>query len=398
MHIIGGVYREICLRPHWNYIYGSGGRAALAMCEMGVDIKLHAYLDDEYKKYLEIEAGFCKGNLTIDQYKTDEKLVFHYAHGLSNIIPPQSKNTNAEIFIKTESALVFGMIECRTRIEATHAVYDPQSTFQTLSFRGAGSIAKHLALVLNEKEIYALTNTKCQFNLKDSVRIISEKESAEVVVVKRGPEGALVYHENRFSEIPVFISERVWKIGSGDCFSAHFALNWILLKKSPEESAMNASKATSYYCQTQCLPSVVNLQHYEPNALTFNKNKKKKVYIAAPIFTLAQLWIIEQARNNFIEMGLEVFSPYHDVGLGNDKEFIFTHDILGLENSDIIFAILDGLDSGTIFEIGFASAKGKKVIIYNENVDDKDLVMFSGENIFIVNEFVSAIYKTFWES
>ncbi|MBU9863835.1 hypothetical protein J1791_01045, partial [Rahnella aceris] len=74
MHIIGGVYREICLRPHWNYIYGSGGRAALAMCEMGVDIHLHTYLGNEYKKYLEIEADFCSGKLTIDQYKTDEKL------------------------------------------------------------------------------------------------------------------------------------------------------------------------------------------------------------------------------------------------------------------------------------------------------------------------------------
>lgn len=64
----------------------------------------------------------------------------------------------------------------------------------------------------------------------------------------------------------------------------------------------------------------------------------------------------------------------------------------------MVFAILDGLDSGTIFEIGFASAKGKKVIIYNESVDDKDLVMFSGENTFIIKDYVSAIYRTVWES
>ncbi|MBU9808627.1 hypothetical protein J1785_02495, partial [Rahnella sp. SL6] len=164
MHIIGGVYREICLRPHWNYIYGSGGRAALAMCEMGVDIHLHTYLGNEYKKYLEIEADFCSGKLTIDQYKTDEKLEFKYIHGLAHITPPQSKNANAEIYIKTESALMFGMIECKTRIEAVHAVYDPQSTCQTLSFRDTGSTAKHLALVLNEKELYALANSDYLIN------------------------------------------------------------------------------------------------------------------------------------------------------------------------------------------------------------------------------------------
>ena len=68
----------------------------------------------------------------------------------------------------------------------------------------------------------------------------------------------------------LYVTEKVWKIGSGDCFSAHFALNWILLKKSPEESALNASKATSYYCQTQCLPSKANLKLYEPAPLVLS--------------------------------------------------------------------------------------------------------------------------------
>ncbi|MCG5492573.1 MULTISPECIES: PfkB family carbohydrate kinase [Klebsiella] len=398
MHIIGGIYREKCLHPSWNYIYGSGGRAALAICEMGEDVHLHSYVNDEYKKFLEIESRFCSGNLTIEQYNTNESLEFNYTHGLANITPPFSKNNNPDISVKTESVLMFGMIECKATIDAIYAVYDPQSTFETLSFRETGSKAKHLALVLNEKEIYVLANANHINNIEDTIRIIAEKENAEVVVVKRGPEGALLYHNNKFSRIPLYVTEKVWKIGSGDCFSAHFALNWILLKKTPEESALNASKATSYYCQTQCLPSKANLKFYEPAPLVINNKKKCRVYLAGPIFNLAQLWIVEQARNNLIDMGLEVFSPYHDVGLSNDKNFIYDEDVIGLNNSDMVFAILDGLDSGTIFEIGFASAKGKKIIIYNESVDDKDLVMFSGSETFIINDFVSAIYKTVWES
>ncbi|HEI9933568.1 PfkB family carbohydrate kinase [Citrobacter freundii] len=398
MHIIGGIYREKCLHPNWNYVYGSGGRAALAICEMGENVYLHSYVNDEYKKFLEIESKFCSGNLTIEQLNTNESLEFNYTYGLANITPPLSKNNNPDIIVKTESVLMFGMIECKSRIEAVYAVYDPQSTFDTLSFRDTGSIAKHLALVLNEKEIYVLANASCINNIEDTIRIIAEKENAEVVVVKRGPEGALVYHNNKFSNIPLYVTERVWKIGSGDCFSAHFALNWIVLKKSPEESALNASRATSYYCQTQCLPSKVNLKFYEPAPLVINNKKKCRVYLAGPIFNLAQLWIVEQARNNLVDMGLEVFSPYHDVGLSNDKHYIYEEDVIGLNNSDMVFAILDGLDSGTIFEIGFASAKGKKIIIYNESVDDKDLVMFSGSETFIINDFVTAIYKTVWES
>lgn len=125
---------------------------------------------------------------------------------------------------------MFGMIECKATIDAIYAVYDPQSTFETLSFRETGSKAKHLALVLNEKEIYVLANANHINNIEDTIRIIAEKENAEVVVVKRGPEGALLYHNNKFSSIPLYVTEKVWKIGSGDCFSAHFALNWILLK------------------------------------------------------------------------------------------------------------------------------------------------------------------------
>lgn len=398
MQIIGGVYRERCLHPGWDYIFGSGGRAAIAICEMGHDIHLHSYVNDDFKKYLEIESKFCSGKLTVNQHKTDEALEFNYTHGLANIIPPSSNKYNSEIFIQTESVLMFGMIECKTRTESVYAVYDPQNTFQTLSFRQTGSKAQHLALVLNEREAYALANAECQNSIEDVIYNIVEKESAEVVVVKRGPKGALVYNDGKLSKIPLFLTEQVWKIGSGDCFSAHFALNWILLGKTAHESAYNASLATSYYCQTQCLPSKVNLNLYAPKPLIINSNKKCKVYLAAPIFTLAQLWIVEQVRNNLIEMGLEVFSPYHDVGLTYDKYYIYKEDILGLDNSDMVFAILDGLDSGTIFEIGFASAKGKKVIIYNENVDDKDLVMFSGEHTFIIKDFVSAIYRAVWES
>ncbi|KAA9000460.1 nucleoside 2-deoxyribosyltransferase [Affinibrenneria salicis] len=398
MDIVGGVYKENCLSPDWHGIYGSGGRAALAICEMGVDVILHTFLPDDFKIILIQESKYCKGNLSVNQYETDERLEFNYTYGLAHVTPPKSNHSDKEIFLKCKKALIFGMIECKTLIEAEYAVYDPQSTFKTLSFKESGSSAKHLALVLNESEAAVLASKEPLTDPKEIIFTIAENESAEVVVLKRGPAGAIVYHNGIYTTVPAYMTDIVWKIGSGDCFSAYFAYNWLELKLPPEICAFNASLATSYYCQTQCFPSDFHLNEYHPKPVIVNNTARAKVYIAGPIFTLAQLWIIEQLRNNFMDMGLDVFSPYHDVGLINNKYDIYDNDITGIEEADIIFAIIDGLDSGTIFEIGFATAKGKKVIIYNENVSEKDLVMFSGENTEIVSDFVTAIYKTIWLS
>ena len=60
-------------------------------------------------------------------------------------------------------------------------------------------------------------------------------------------------------------------------------------------------------------------------------------------------------------MNLKVFSPWHDVGFGVANEVV-PKDLHALDNSAIVFAILDGLDSGTLFEIGYGVKKGIPII------------------------------------
>ncbi|OCX55506.1 hypothetical protein BFM99_18845 [Stutzerimonas stutzeri] len=72
-----------------------------------------------------------------------------------------------------------------------------------------------------------------------------------------------------------------------------------------------------------------------------------KVYLAGPFFTLEEPWVVGQARRDLKAMGLDVFSPYHDVGLGTAEDVV-KKDFEGLRNCDVHFAIGDGLDSGTI--------------------------------------------------
>ena len=194
-----------------------------------------------------------------------------------------------------------------------------------------------------------------------------EYERAAVVVIKRGPLGALVHDGRAVTTVPAYRSRSVWKIGSGDNFAAHFAFQWLHQGRSPTESADFASRATAYYCQTRGFATPEILQTFSPSPVTpsnaFLEGHRPKVYLAGPFFSLAQLWLIEQVRNDLMSAGLEVFSPYHDVGHGSAEDVVQL-DLVGIKDADLVFAVGDGMDPGTVYEIGFARAKGNPVVVY----------------------------------
>ena len=122
---------------------------------------------------------------------------------------------------------------------------------------------------------------------------------------------------------------------------------------------------------------------------------RPRVYLASPIFTLAQLWLVEQVRESLRGFGLEVFSPFHDVGYGSADDVVQL-DLEGIHISDLVFAIADGLDSGTVYEVGYARALGKPVVVYCENESSEDLKMLEGSDCLLCKDYVSSIYRTLW--
>ena len=216
-----------------------------------------------------------------------------------------------------------------------------------------------------------------------------------------GPLGALVYDKGSISRVSAYRTNRVWKIGSGDTFVAHFALAWMEEGLSPHEAAVRASKATAYYCDTQGHPSQKLFAGYTATPLEpserYRNGFRPQVYLAGPFFTLAQLWMITEARNALTDLGLRVFSPYHDVGLGSADDVV-QKDLQAIHDCDLTFAIGDGLDSGTVYEIGYARALNKPVVVYVENESTQDKKMMEGSDCRISNDYVSAIYQTVWEA
>ncbi|MCS7032247.1 MAG: nucleoside 2-deoxyribosyltransferase [Gloeomargarita sp. SKYG116] len=88
-----------------------------------------------------------------------------------------------------------------------------------------------------------------------------------------------------------------------------------------------------------------------------------KVYLAAPLFTLAEQSFNLSLAAYLKEQGLTVFCPQVECQ-GKEGEDIYRTCLDGLSNSDLVVAILDGADadSGTCWECGYAVAKGIPVV------------------------------------
>ena len=400
LHVVGGVYREYCVHPRWNEIFGSAGRAALAIATLDTPVVLHSYVNDEALLAMN-ERGAWLQSFQVHPTTVPDMVGFAYLHDMA---VPQISNIPSQpyapIAVIEDKVVRFGMLEGDAVVHAQWAVYDPQNGLASESFGANGSSANHLALVLNNFEAGRMAG---MVGAHPSVTApaLAAQQNAEAVVVKMGPEGAFVWTAQGTDQVPAYRTNRVWKVGSGDCFVAHFANAWMHESKSPRDAADIASRATSYYCETQGFPSAHALAShgFPPLELSadYRSGVRRRVYLAGPFFDLAQVWMVEQARNNLREMGLRVFSPYHDVGLGSAHDVV-VQDLQAIKECDLVLAITDGLDAGTVYEIGYARALNKPVIVYSERHKGESLKMMEGSGCTLCENYTTALYTTLWEA
>lgn len=400
IHVVGGVYREYCVHPHWNQVYGSAGRAAMAVATMGSAVELRSYFDTETLNLFRQEAVYQSG-LTIRDTLVAGSVSFEYLHDMGvPRIAGVPDTPHSPIIVREEHVVRFGMLEGDAVVDAEWAVYDPQNESSAEPFGSNGSKARHLALVLNSWEAAQMAGMPGK-HPSVTAPVIGATQHAEVVIVKMGPEGAFVWTASGAQMVPAFRTQRVWKIGSGDCFVAHFANAWMNESLSPVEAATKASRATAYYCENKGLPSPSNVAGagFAPIQVSasYAAGNRPLVYLAGPFFDLAQVWMIEQAYATLKGFGLRVFSPFHDIGLGSAEDVV-AKDLEGIRRSDMLFAVADGLDAGTIYEIGYARALGKPVVVYSERHVGENLKMMEGSDCVICGDYTIAAYSALWEA
>jgi nucleoside 2-deoxyribosyltransferase len=389
MIVAGGLYRERCLVPEWNHLYGSGGRAAAALALYAPGIELAAYCEEGLRSRAELLMGMS--GVAVRLAASRQTPTFEYFHPLSRPDMYWSGHGEPPFEVESDIVLRFGMLEGDARVTAKVAVFDPQSS--GARFRANGSRAERLATILNEQELVAASGLADR--AAAASQVISQGADGDIVVVKRGAAGAEIYGAvGLIGSAPAYRSERVFKIGSGDIFSAAFAFHWAVEDRPPEAAADLASRSVAHYVAGRALPlpPTIELRHGDPLPPTTSAGR---VYLAGPFFSLSERWLIEEARSALFGLGCEVFSPLHEIGIGEAQE-VAPRDLAGLDTCSAVLAILDGRDPGTLFEVGHARSKGIPVVGLAENVQQQDLTMPLGTGCEIVDDFTTAAYRAAW--
>lgn len=392
--VAGGIYRERCVWPEWQRTMGSAGRAAAAVASFGHPVRLVGYATTDVVEEFLPQAQL--DGIDFAPVQATSPITFDYVHGMSipRVVPdPVVIQQEAPIQVTGDIVLRFGMLEGTAVVDAEICVYDPQSAYLPEKFGANGSRAKRLAIVANRGEVCALAREKEPVT---AARKLMQAEGADVVVVKSGSRGAIVVTPSGEVTVPAYQTSHVWPVGSGDVFAAAFAEWWGVQGLAPDEAAALASRATADYVETSALP-IDPTMRTKPEQRPAAVGQKMRVYLAGPFFSIAQRWLVDDVRRCLQEMGMDVFSPVHDVGRGPAQE-VAPKDIEALRECDAVFALVDGLDSGTVFEAGFARALGKPVYCLAQSVAEEDLKMLVGTDCRIYFDLVTALHHLHWRA
>jgi nucleoside 2-deoxyribosyltransferase len=96
------------------------------------------------------------------------------------------------------------------------------------------------------------------------------------------------------------------------------------------------------------------------------ENVMTKIYLAGPLFSLAEQGFNAELARFLENEGFEVFLPQEHEPRDKTARAIFDMDVAAIDWADMVVACMDGPDpdSGTAWECGYAYAKGKPIVCY----------------------------------
>jgi nucleoside 2-deoxyribosyltransferase len=403
MLIVGGTYAERCNTPTWSTTQGSGMRAAGALAPHGA--RLMTAVDEELAGDAELVANAIK----IDRVVVGRSgpVGFDYFTPLSTPRVAGAKTTaSSTIGGSDDIALVFGMLETTdVDIECRRLVYDPQRPGSGRRLDLIGLSSEETCVVLNAGEVRTFGRSP---DLSAAVSTVFADSGASVVVVKSGATGCVVFEQGGPAggiAVGACPTPTVWPLGSGDTFAAGFAHAWGA-GADAVESARVGSASAAYWCSTKSptLPAWVlggdataaAASGLVPLSPVSRLEGPPKVYLAGPFFNLGELWLVDLVRQAFLAQGVAVFSPLHDVGLGDES--VALKDIDGLRECSSVLALLDGSDFGTVFETGWAERAGIPVVGYASRPDKEGAKMLTGLGGELHTDLSTAVYRASWRA
>jgi pfkB family carbohydrate kinase len=368
--IAGGCYFEACEAPHWRALYGSGGRAAQALIGRG-PVTLHTY----FPKAREGELyPFVAAGIDVKAADTASALAFAYFHPLSDpVLAPLRSDIPRRPPIRAagDAVLRFGFVEGEAIVCGRRVVYDPQSVGEFEPFGRNGSSAQELAVVLNAHELRAASR---QDDLDTAARALLES-GAEVVVAKSGVLGAFVYTRGRSSAwVPAFWSDSIFKIGTGDVFSAAFTYAWAHLGRDPVEAAHAASRSVSQYAASRLLPLPPAWDGLAPGR-AIGARSGGLVHLVGSTARLADRWLYEEAAWRLQQLGVRVRRLDDPSG--------------GLPADGSFLVLADQIEPAALDELARRVDAGRIVVLSETDATSPEGVLRTGD-------FTTALYWVCW--
>lgn len=383
--VVGGTYREECIEPRVNRLWGSGLRAARLLVALGCDTRLLTWVDE--LTALELESLAATFGIDVTASVRDKPVRYVYETPVQPAVRDGDATGDA-VGAEDDVVLGFGLVEATWSAKATHMVVDPQHSSVTDLLSRVD--AAHIALVLNEHEARRLGQ---EDDLSDAANQLL-KVGVDAVVIKRGARGGLVATPDGLHPFGPVPTVTVDPIGSGDAFTAGFTRAWAIDHTEPVAAARFGSRVAAAHSLVGAAAFNTRTLSTVGEPVAFQPIVEACVYLAGPFFSVAQRNLIRVIRRALQHLGVSVFSPLHEIGLGGDE--VANKDLTGLRSCSSVLAVLDGSDAGTLFETGWATLAGIPVVGLAESASDHAWTMLRGTGSLVVNDLSTAIYQAAW--
>jgi nucleoside 2-deoxyribosyltransferase len=127
---------------------------------------------------------------------------------------------------------------------------------------------------------------------------------------------------------------------------------------------------------------------------------KYNVYIAGGWFTPKQLKAVEEMESAVRNSGMYMYSPRTDClwKPGMDEKLVVSENMDNIDECSFVLASTEGKDMGTLFECGYAYARGVPVVYYFKS-EEKFNIMLAGtgeaviQNQLDLNAYLEVVKK-----
>ncbi|MDI3312182.1 MAG: PfkB family carbohydrate kinase [Thermoanaerobacterium sp.] len=245
-------------------------------------------------------------------------------------------------------------------------------------------LSKVQCVFASYRELLRITNAH---SIEEAVNIVLNF-GAKYIVVKLGMGGSIIFSNDSVIKIPAYEANFVCTIGAGDVYNSVFIstmqkYNDLLLAGhyASIAAAKFCENINSYYISWESLEDEYRHPTRKRVFLDPDKVKKQLIYLAGPFFDQGEINWVQYMFDALQHHGFMIFSPLHHAGRASknskikEKREIFKIDIDNLRKSTIIVALLDGDDTGTAFECGYAYAMEKPVIGVHSRFNNRPNLM-----------------------